>query len=103
MHEPRFCTGCDREQPGCQLHTDQSAWVDYQKVRLQQPREEAVDGATSYLDVHLTRDLVGRLEGGQRATITGRYVPVPTGRTVYDERVHGVAASTDWTAHSSGW
>ncbi|WP_336361792.1 minichromosome maintenance protein MCM [Haladaptatus sp. ZSTT2] len=73
IREPFECMGCDTQGP-FRLNERISEFEDHQKVRLQQPPEEAVDGATASIDCHLLDDICGTIEGGQRVTLVGQYV-----------------------------
>ncbi|WP_332898734.1 minichromosome maintenance protein MCM [Haladaptatus sp. CMSO5] len=73
IREPFQCLGCDTQGP-FRLVERMSEFEDHQKVRLQQPPEEAVDGATASIDCHLLDDICGTIEGGQRVTLVGQYV-----------------------------
>jgi len=79
IRRPFQCEGCEQGQ--FVLHDGMSEWTDYQKVRLQQPPEDAVDGATAHIDVHLEGDLCadpeeGGVACGMRATFIGKYCAV---------------------------
>lgn len=88
IREPRDCPQCEREGI-LSLSKTESEWVDYQKVRLQQPPEDALDGVTATIDIHLTDDLCASpdedgVQAGMRATFTGRFQPVrQKGNTVH--------------------
>lgn len=92
---PQYCEPCSQQMGrpvGGEWHLDkrESEWTDHQLIRLQQPPEEAIDGATANIDIHLLDDLCGQLEGGQRVTVTGEFRPVPNnGRTVHNKVVIG--------------
>lgn len=88
IREPRMCPNCG---PDGYLSMDEreSEWVDYQKVRLQQPPEEALDGVTATMDIHITGELCASpdedgVQAGMRATFVGRFEPV----RVKDNTVH---------------
>lgn len=91
IREPNRCEsqGCDNSS-FFRLVTEQSEWVDYQKVRLQQP-PEAAHGDTEYLDIHLQDDLAGdpAVESGQRTSFTGELTEVFTGNVVFDKTFLG--------------
>jgi len=89
IDEPSMCEECGPEG-FLKLNKQRSEWVDHQVVRLQQPPEDAIDGSTDNIDIHLTDDLCGQVEGGQRATFAGEYRPVPNkGKTRHKKTVHG--------------
>ncbi|AXG06582.1 DNA helicase [Haloplanus rubicundus] len=100
MRVPQPAFGKIREPPGgcrecddggfMRLDEERSQWVDYQKIRLQQPPEDA-KGETEHIDIHLLDDLAGdeRVEGGARTTFTGKHEPVYTGEVVYEKTVIG--------------
>lgn len=89
IREPHECHGC--EMKNCfRLNKDRSEWTDHQLVQLQQAPEEAVDGATSSINVHLKDDLVGGIEGGNRVTFVGKFEAVPNkGQTRHKRAVRG--------------
>lgn len=110
IREPGYCEECG---PNARWHLsrERSEWVDYQKVRIQQPPEEAVDGATANLDVHLVDDLVGELEGGQRVTMNAELQAISNkGLAVHDkvlvgnsyEREEEVGDDLDLSAYREG-
>lgn len=84
---PDYCEVCEG-RGAWQLQKDRSDWADHQKFRLQQPPEEAI-GETKNIDVHAFGDLAGLeiVDGGQRVTVTGRLVDVPTGSVHFDKRL----------------
>ncbi|MFC7070581.1 ATP-binding protein [Halobaculum lipolyticum] len=89
IRTPDECQGC--EQSGnFQLLDGESRWTDYQKIRLQQPPEEA-KGDTEHIDVHWEDDITGGgdLESGGRVTVVGTLATVWTGEVVFDTTVHG--------------
>jgi replicative DNA helicase Mcm len=90
IREPHECEGCESTSTFFRLNENQSEWIDYQKIRLQQPPEDAA-GETENIDVHLLGDLAGneRVEGGARTTFVGRLTPVYTGDVVFEKTVIG--------------
>lgn len=99
IREPFQCEDCERQGPFWMNET-QSTWVDYQKVRLQQPPEEA-KGETENIDIHVLDDLSGHaaIEGGQRVTFTGRLIPVrKKGNVVHKKMVVGNAIEPEQKA-----
>lgn len=90
IRQPRECAGCET-MDAFRLVDRRSEWTDYQLVRLQQPPEDAVDGATAYLDVHLTGDLCGDPDAGgvacgERGTVVGTYEAVRQRNSVIHEK-----------------
>lgn len=67
--EPHECRGCERQGP-FKIDWDRSEFIDHQLIRLQQPPEEA-HGHGSHVDVPVEGDLVGQIEPGDRAAISG--------------------------------
>jgi replicative DNA helicase Mcm len=86
LREPNECQGCDHPHAFFRLNNEQSEFEDYQKLRLQQPPEDA-RGDTENIDVHLADDLTGtdRVESGGRVTVIARHRPVYTGKVVFEE------------------
>jgi len=86
---PGGCRECD-DGGFMRLEEDRSQWVDYQKIRLQQPPEDA-KGETEHIDIHLLDNLAGdgRVEGGARTTFVGKHEPVFSGEVVYEKTVIG--------------
>lgn len=68
LQEPHECHGCERQGPFT-LNTDQSSYVDFQRIRLQKPPEEAQDGQTTF-DINLRDDLTQSVKTGNRVTVT---------------------------------
>lgn len=90
LREPSRCQGCENKDTFFRVKRSQSEFEDYQKIRLQQPPEDA-RGDTENIDVHLADDLTGadRVESGGRVTVIGRHRPLFTGEVVFDECVIG--------------
>lgn len=88
LREPQGCRGCDlpKRETAFRLNESQSEFEDYQKLRLQQPPEDA-RGESETIDVHLADDLTGtsRVESGGRVTVVARHRPVYTGEVVFEE------------------
>ncbi|AFK18641.1 minichromosome maintenance protein MCM [Haloferax mediterranei ATCC 33500] len=99
LREPHKCQGCDLQGP-FRLNETQSQWTNYQKIRLQEPPENA-RGETEHIDIHLTGDLAGdtRVEGGTRTTFFGRLNPVYTGDVVFEKDLVG----TGYTVEQGGF
>lgn len=68
-YEPHECQGCERQGP-FDINFDQSEFVDHQTVRLQRP-PESTTGGNDTLDVHLSGDLAGELDPGDRVDVAG--------------------------------
>ena len=89
IREPHECPNlCDK--PFFRRIDDKCEWTAYQKIRLQQPPEEA-KGESENIDVHLIGDLAGNpsVEGGARTTFTGRLTPDYTGDVVFEKSIVG--------------
>ncbi|WP_042663470.1 minichromosome maintenance protein MCM [Haloferax sp. ATB1] len=99
LQEPHRCQGCEIQGP-FRLNETQSEWTNYQKIRLQEPPENA-RGETEHIDIHLTGDLAGdpRVEGGTRTTFFGRLNPVYTGDVVFEKDLVG----TGYTVEQGGF
>lgn len=90
IRTPFKCTGCE-ETGAFRLDDGLSEWTDYQLVRLQQPPEDAVDGATAHIDIHLEGDLcadpdAGGVACGMRATFIGEFQPVRERNSVVHQK-----------------
>ncbi|RDZ65327.1 DNA helicase [Haloferax sp. Atlit-12N] len=99
LQEPHRCQGCEMQGP-FRLNETQSEWTNYQKIRLQEPPENA-RGETEHIDIHLTGTLAGdpRVEGGTRTTFFGRLNPVYTGDVVFEKDLVG----TGYTVEQGGF
>lgn len=88
IREPHECQDCEMQGPFL-MDESRSEWIDHQIVRLNEPPEAAVDGATSSIDVHLLDDLAGAegVKGGARGAFVGRYKPVRDGGNVRHKRI----------------
>jgi replicative DNA helicase Mcm len=93
LREPHECGGCElsKGKTFFQLNSDQSEYVDYQKVRLQQYPEEASGKTAEHIDIHLFDDLTGdeAIESGARTQFVGTLEELPTGKTVRETEVRG--------------
>lgn len=91
FQEPHECEGCERQGP-FRINFDQSEFVDYQKVRLQQPPEDTKGGKGETIDIHLEHDLVDGVEAGDRATFVGvvNAVQKSDDSAVFDVELDGV-------------
>jgi replicative DNA helicase Mcm len=70
--EPHECPGCERQGP-FEIDFDQSEFVNFQAIRVQQPPELAARGEPSSLDVHVQQALLDAVDAGDRVTVTGIY------------------------------
>lgn len=69
IQEPYSCDGCDRDGP-YELQPDASTWRQSQIIRIQPP-PEAAGKSERYVDARLTKDLAGKVQGGERIIVTG--------------------------------
>ncbi|RYJ08286.1 minichromosome maintenance protein MCM [Halogeometricum borinquense] len=83
--EPAQSICCERKTANYRLDRDESEWVDWMKVRLQEPPDDLSTGAAESTDLYLLEDLARMdIESGQRVTVTATYKPMPDkGRTVW--------------------
>jgi replicative DNA helicase Mcm len=90
LREPHECQGCEQRGPFL-MNSDQSEYVDYQKVRLQQFPEEATGKTAEHIDTHLFDDLTGNesIESGARTQFVGTLTEIPTREIVRDTEVEG--------------
>jgi len=90
LREPPECQGCEQRGP-FMMNSDQSEYIDYQKVRLQQFPEEATGKTAEHIDIHLFDDLTGNeaIESGARTQFVGTLTEIPTGEIVRDTEVEG--------------
>jgi replicative DNA helicase Mcm len=90
LREPHECQGCEKQGP-FRLNSDQSEFIDYQKVRIQQFPEDIAGDTAEHIDIHLFDDLTGSeaIESGARTRFIGRLKEIPTGHTVLDTEVVG--------------
>jgi len=83
LQEPHECAGCERQGP-FEIQHDASRFVDYSKLRVETPPEDAGTQGADSMDGYVTGDLVeyGHEEGlvqraGDRVTIYGEIERVP--------------------------
>jgi replicative DNA helicase Mcm len=83
LQEPHECSGCERDGPFTINEAD-SEFVDYSKVRVETPPEDAGTQGSESIDGYVTGDLVeyGHEQGlvqraGDRATVYGQIERVP--------------------------
>ena len=72
FQEPYECQGCERQGP-FSIDFDQSEFIDYQAVRLQEPPERTKGGEGEHIDAYLESDLVDAVSPGDRVEISGIY------------------------------
>lgn len=70
FQEPHECHGCERQGP-FSVNFDHSAFIDGQKLRIEEPPERTATGDTSHIDVFLEDDLVDRVQPGDKVAVTG--------------------------------
>lgn len=72
LTEPHQCDGCERQGP-FRLDYQKSTVENHQLIRLKQPPEEASNSGQvgNEIDAHITGDLVGFVDAGERADIPG--------------------------------
>jgi len=70
FQEPHECQGCERQGP-FRLNRQQSAWVDYQALKIQEPPEQATSGDGYSTTVVLEGDIVNTVDPGDRVTVNG--------------------------------
>jgi replicative DNA helicase Mcm len=68
--EPHECQGCERQGP-FGVNFDDSAFVDEQKLRIEEPPEIAKGGDGAHIDVYLDDDAVEAAEPGDKVVISG--------------------------------
>jgi len=85
LQEPHQCSGCERDGPFT-INEAESEFVDYSKVRIETPPDEAGAQGSDSIDGYVTGDLVeyGHDDGlmqraGDRATVYGQIERVPKG------------------------
>ena len=85
LREPHQCQGCERQGPFDMVDAE-SEFVDYSKIRIETPPEDAGAQGSESIDGYVTGDLVeyGHEEGlvqraGDRATVYGQIERVPKG------------------------
>lgn len=86
MQQPHECKGCERQGP-FRINYDQSDFVDFQKVRLQQPPEEIGTQEAAKVDVRVRGDLINSVAPGDRATLAGilQFEQATEDSTLFDE------------------
>ncbi|AUX09315.1 DNA replication helicase protein MCM [Halalkaliarchaeum desulfuricum] len=70
LQEPHECQGCERQGP-FDLNYAQSEMINFQRMRLQKPPEEAEDGQSTF-DINLREDLCRAARSGDRVTVQAR-------------------------------
>ena len=71
FQEPHECQGCERQGP-FRLNTDQSEFVDAQKIRVQESPEGLRGGETPQaIDVNIEDDITGKVTAGDHVRVTG--------------------------------
>ncbi len=71
FQEPHECQGCERQGP-FRINFDQSAFVDAQKIRVQESPEGLRGGETPQsIDVHIEDDVTGKVTAGDHVRVTG--------------------------------
>ncbi len=71
FQEPHECQGCERQGP-FRLNTDQSQFIDAQKLRVQESPEGLRGGETPQsIDINIEDDITGHVTAGDHVTVTG--------------------------------
>ncbi|MFB6222616.1 MAG: LAGLIDADG family homing endonuclease [Haloarcula sp.] len=71
FQEPHDCQGCERQGP-FRLNTDQSQFIDAQKLRVQESPEGLRGGETPQsIDVNIEDDITGHVTAGDHVRVTG--------------------------------
>jgi DNA replicative helicase MCM subunit Mcm2 (Cdc46/Mcm family) len=71
FQEPHECQGCERQGP-FRLNTDQSQFIDAQKIRVQESPEGLRGGETPQaIDVNIEDDITGKVTAGDHVRVTG--------------------------------
>jgi replicative DNA helicase Mcm len=73
-----------------ELIPDQSVWVDFQRIQIQEPIEFLRGGEQArFIDVYLEGDLVNKVKPGDRITVIGvvRLIPPDSKKTVYGKYI----------------
>ena len=71
FQEPHECQGCERQGPFT-INYDQSAFIDAQKLRIQESPEGLRGGETPQsIDVHIEDDVTGKVTPGDHVTVAG--------------------------------
>ena len=71
FQEPHECQGCERQGP-FRLNTDQSQFIDAQKIRVQESPEGLRGGETPQaIDINIEDDITGKVTAGDHVRATG--------------------------------
>ncbi|WP_424001563.1 LAGLIDADG family homing endonuclease [Haloarcula salina] len=71
FQEPHDCQGCERQGP-FRLNTEQSQFIDAQKIRVQESPEGLRGGETPQsIDVNIEDDITGHVTAGDHVRVTG--------------------------------
>ncbi|MDS0220304.1 helix-turn-helix domain-containing protein [Haloarcula sp. S1AR25-5A] len=71
FQEPHDCQGCERQGP-FRLNTDQSQFIDAQKLRVQESPEGLRGGETPQsIDINIEDDITGHVTAGDHVRVTG--------------------------------
>ncbi|WP_276273455.1 LAGLIDADG family homing endonuclease [Haloarcula litorea] len=71
FQEPHECQGCERQGP-FRLNTEQSQFIDAQKLRVQESPEGLRGGETPQsIDVNIEDDITGQVTAGDHVRVTG--------------------------------
>ncbi|WP_135303433.1 LAGLIDADG family homing endonuclease [Haloarcula amylovorans] len=71
FQEPHECQGCERQGP-FRLNTDQSEFIDAQKLRVQESPEGLRGGETPQsIDINVEDDITGQVTAGDHVRVTG--------------------------------
>ncbi|MDS0282788.1 LAGLIDADG family homing endonuclease [Haloarcula onubensis] len=71
FQEPHECQGCERQGP-FRLNTDQSTFIDAQKIRVQESPEGLRGGETPQsIDINVEDDITGTVTAGDHVRATG--------------------------------
>ena len=71
FQEPHECQGCERQGP-FRLNTDQSQFIDAQKIRVQESPEGLRGGETPQaIDISIEDDITGKVTAGDHVRATG--------------------------------
>ncbi|MFB6311954.1 MAG: LAGLIDADG family homing endonuclease, partial [Salinirussus sp.] len=71
FQEPHECQGCERQGP-FRINFDQSAFIDAQKIRVQESPEGLRGGETPQsIDISIEDDVTGKVTAGDNVTVTG--------------------------------
>jgi hypothetical protein len=71
FQEPHDCQGCERQGP-FRLNTDQSQFIDAQKLQIQDSSKDLADGSIpESISVNIEDDITGYISAGDYVTATG--------------------------------